>query len=129
MSEEAARELWGIKQVAQCTGLPPSTIRYYDAQFADLLGIERGAGRRRLFPEAAVDRLRHLHHLLRDEGLSLRQARQALAGGGIPAPAGGDELRAEVNRLRAEVEALKHQLAELRDIQARTLALVGGLAR
>ncbi len=128
-----------IKEVARRTGLAPSTIRYYDQQFEEFLGVRRGNGRRRLFDAQAVERLLLVQRLLKEQGLSLRQARQSLSG----APAAQDAqeaagnggegelemLRSEVGRLRAEMEQLERRVRELRDIQQRTLALVGSLTR
>lgn len=128
-------DLLTIKEVARRTGLPPSTIRYYDQQFEEFLGVRRGAGRRRLFEPQAVERLRTVQRLLKDQGLSLRQARRALAGDDpqTPAEAGGGQdlaaLRQEVAALRSEMGALERRLRELKEIQQRTLALVDGLTR
>lgn len=127
-----------IQEVARQTGLPPSTIRYYDQQFEEFLGIGRGNGRRRLFSPQAVERLLRVQSLLRDQGLSLRQARQALADpAALPGAAGSapardpevERLAAEVNGLKAEVAALERRLRELKEIQERTLTLVAGLTR
>lgn len=134
--KQPENKLLTIKDVAASTGLPPSTIRYYDQQFAEFLGIKRGAGRRRMFEAAAVERLLAVHGLLKDRGLSLRQARQALGGGSgeaalagaAPAP-GLAELAEEVARLREEVEALERKMRDMKEIQQRTLALVDGLTR
>ena len=131
--QQTPAPLLSIRQVAQRTGLPPSTIRYYDQQFEDYLDIRRGAGRRRLFSELAVERLLQVQRMLKEEGLSLRQARQALAGqpGAAGAQAGGgrDNLRAQVEELRQEVGALDKKLRDLKDIQQRTLALIDSLTR
>lgn len=126
-----------IKEAARRTGLPASTIRYYDQQFEEFLAVKRGNGRRRLFTPEAVQRLLDIQRLLKDQGLSLRQTRQALAGQASPAaalaapePDGRVEtLRAEVEALRAEVRSLERRLKDLREIQERTLALVGSLTR
>lgn len=133
---QTASKLLTIKEVAEQTGLLASTIRYYDQQFEDFLGIQRGAGRRRMFEPQAVERLRAVHRLLKGKGLSLRQARQALAGqdppGGAPgagADQGASQLTEEVARLRAEVESLDRRLREMKEIQQRTLALIDGLTR
>lgn len=126
-----------IKEAARRTGLPASTIRFYDQQFEEFLAVKRGAGRRRLFTPEAVQRLLDIQRLLKDEGLSLRQTRQALAGQGAPAAAVAapeaagqvDSLRAELESLRAEVRTLEKRLKDLKEIQERTLALVGSLTR
>lgn len=131
--------LMTIRQVAQETGLAPSTIRYYDQQFEEFLGVSRGAGRRRLFSPQAVERLLAVQRLLKDEGLSLRQARQSLASGlaspaaqpmpAAPPAAEVEKLRAELAGLKAEVASLDRRLRDMKEIQERTLALVAGLTR
>jgi DNA-binding transcriptional MerR regulator len=128
-----------IQEVARRTGLSPSTIRYYDQQFEEYLGIRRGGGRRRLFSPEAVERLLRVRDLLKDQGLSLRQARQALGDPHRPLPGAAAtgpardqdlaELRAEVDGLKAEVAALERRLRELKEIQERTLTLVASLTR
>ncbi|MFH1058258.1 MAG: MerR family transcriptional regulator [Pseudomonadota bacterium] len=137
-SEATSSGLMNIHQVAQQTGLAPSTIRYYDQQFEEFLGVQRGNGRRRLFSPEAVERLLQVQRLLKDEGLSLRQARQALADGPAPAapapapaedPAEVPRLRAELAGLKAEVAGLDRRLREMKEIQERTLTLVAGLTR
>jgi DNA-binding transcriptional MerR regulator len=132
--KQPENKLLTIKEVAESTGLPASTIRYYDQQFAEFLDIRRGAGRRRMFEAQAVERLLVVHGLLKDRGLSLRQARQALTKDEA-APAGPEpdpglaELAREVARLKDEVEILERKMRDLKEIQQRTLALVDGLTR
>jgi len=121
-----------IQEVAQATGIAPSTIRFYDQQFEEYLRVKRGPGRRRLFSSDTVERLINLHRLLKEDGLSIRQARQALAGQGTgplghPDSAGG--LQSEIKRLDSELTALKQQVQELKDIQHRILSLLDGLTR
>lgn len=127
-----------IKEAARRTGLSASTIRFYDQQFEEFLAVKRGAGRRRLFTPESLQRLLDIQRLLKYEGLSLRLTRQALAGQ-APAsltrtPAGEtagqvQALAAEVEFLRAGVRALEKRLRDLKEIQKRTLALVGSLTR
>ena len=121
----------GIREVAQSTGIAPSTIRFYDQQFEEYLKVKRGPGRRRLFTPDTLERLINLHRLLKEEGLSIRQARQVLAGEGTEAlsPGNSGRFETEIKRLDDEVSSLKKQVQELKDIQLRTLTLVDGLTR
>lgn len=121
-------EYLGIKQVSLQTGLPASTIRYYDQQFEDFLDLKRGSGRRRLFTKDSVDRLLVVHRLLKEDGLSLRQARKAVLENGSKDPLLGRP-NEEIDQLRREVDDLRRQFNELREIQKRTLALVSGLTK
>ena len=133
MEPSQQKKMLSIKDVAEQTGLAPSTIRYYDQQFEEYLAIKRGAGRRRMFPPESLERLRTVHHMLKEEGLSIRQVRQALFGGAAaPPPADPEqnqELKSEVEALRTELENLKAQMKQLKDIQVRTLSLVDTLTR
>ncbi|MBU1156229.1 MAG: helix-turn-helix domain-containing protein [Proteobacteria bacterium] len=127
----ADKGLMSLKEVVERTGIPAATIRYYDQQFEEYLGITRGAGRRRLFSQKSLGRLGELRRLLKDEGLSLRQARKFLAGDGAgpgDPPQGGD-LQAEVTALRLKVKNLEEQVNRLKEIQSRTLSLVDGLTQ
>lgn len=126
---EPQEKYMSIKEVAERSGIGASTIRYYDQQFEDYLQVKRGSGRRRLFTEASLERLLAVHRILKEQGLSIRQARQALMGDGEAVAPGQSvgRLEAEVTELKSELEGLKHQVAELKDIQARTLALLENL--
>ncbi len=129
------QELMGIKEVAERTGLPASTIRYYDQQFSDYLGVKRGAGRRRLFTPQAVERLLQLQRMLKEEGLSLRQVRQKISGPlpaadpATPPPAELNRCLQEIDEMRDRLNSLEKQVAELKEIQQRTLSLVDRLTR
>ena len=133
-TSQDSQELMGIKEVAERTGLPASTIRYYDQQFSDYLGVKRGAGRRRLFTPQSVERLLELQRMLKEEGLSLRQVRQRISGSAPASPAGPSSAELarclqEIDELRSRLSILERQVAELKEIQERTLSLVDRLAR
>jgi len=121
--------LMSLKEVVTQTGIPAATIRYYDQQFEEYLGITRGAGRRRMFDSASLERLIELRRLLKDEGLSIRQARKLLSNDGQGVSAAGriESLRSEVAGLRAKVASLEEQVKRLKDIQSSTISLVEGL--
>ncbi|MCF8041577.1 MAG: helix-turn-helix domain-containing protein [Desulfarculaceae bacterium] len=133
MDQAAGKDkgLMSLKEVVERTGIPAATIRYYDQQFEEYLGITRGAGRRRLFSQDSLGRLGELRRLLKDEGLSLRQARKLLSGdGGGPGDASRQgSLQDEVAALRLKVQSLEEQVMRLKEIQSRTLALVDGLTQ
>jgi len=123
--------LMSLKEVVAQTGIPAATIRYYDQQFEEYLGITRGAGRRRMFDLGSLRRLTELRRLLKDEGLSIRQARKLLSGDGQGVSAAGqiEALRAEVQALSAKVNSLENQLKSLKEIQSSTISLVEGLTK
>lgn len=124
-----SQNMLGVKQVAEMTSLPPATIRYYDQQFEEYLGVRRGPGRRRLFTPEAVARIEEVRRLLKDEGLSIRQARARLSGSSQTPVKESPPANEEVARLRTEVAELRSQVDQLRDIQVRTMALLEGLTK
>lgn len=130
-SQSSNPQLYGIKEVVQKTGLPASTIRYYDQQFSEFLDVKRGAGRRRLFTPQAIERLLEVQRMLKEEGLSLRQVRQALSGQAAPTAAPGAlaASQPEIAQLKKRVNELERKVDELKEIQKRTLALVDSLTR
>ena len=133
-----------MAQAAERTGLTAGRIRYYDQEFGDFLKIPRGPGSRRLFNDEVVERLTTLKKLLKDEGLSIRQAKAFLGltegpapvitPPGPPAPpsletAGepGADLAGELAELRDEVVRLGKNQEELRGVLTRLVAMVSGL--
>jgi DNA-binding transcriptional MerR regulator len=129
MVSQGSPELWGIKEVAERSGLPQATIRYYDQQFEDYLDLKRGPGRKRLFDAGSLERLQNLRRWLKEEGLSVRQVRTRLSGGGQVGPMGDQALHKELADLRARVGQLEQQMSELREISHRALSLLEGICR
>ena len=119
MGEE---KLLTITEVVEQTGLPASTIRYYDQQFGEFLGIERGSGRKRLFDSQSLKHLEKAHHLLKEEGLSLKQVRQFLQTN-INVGAPGEE----IHDLKRQIKNLEHQLHEVKLIQGKMLNIMDGI--
>lgn len=91
-----------ISEVARRSGLPPSTLRFYEAK-----GLLVSTGRRglhRLFDPGVLDRLA-LIALGRAAGFSLDEIRTMLAPGGRP--------RIDRRRLDARAEAVAARIREL----------------
>lgn len=103
-----------ISQVARRSGLPASTLRYYEEK--GLIASIGRRGLRRLFDPGVVDRLA-LISLGRTAGFSLEEIGAMLAGGGSPQIdrdallAKADELEARIARLSAVREGLRHAAA------------------
>ncbi|MBI2267812.1 MAG: MerR family transcriptional regulator [Armatimonadetes bacterium] len=79
----AVTEPVGIAQVSEATGLPPSTIRFYEKCFPVYLTVQKtkdGKGGRRLYTPDDLQRIREIARLLQEEGLTIRSARTRLEG-------------------------------------------------
>lgn len=103
-----------ITEVARRTGLPASTLRYYEEK-----GLIRSTGRqglRRVFAPGVLDRLA-LVSLGRAAGFSLDEIGRMFAGNGRPRidrkllAAKADDLDATIRKLTAMREGLRHAAA------------------
>lgn len=103
-----------IAEVARRTGLPSSTLRFYENK--GLIVASRGAGGRRHFAPSVLDQL-GLIALGQAGGLSLDEIQAMLSPQGAPRVdralllAKADEMDATVKRLRAMSAGLRHAAA------------------
>lgn len=92
MTAEPDQALYVISVAAELTGLSPQTLRAYEEK--GLMAPERSGGGTRLYSNADLDRIRHIHDLAAG-GLNLEGVRQVLV------------LEAEVVRLKGELDQIK----------------------
>ncbi len=97
-----------IKDAARLTGLPASTLRYYE-QIGVISPISRGASRgHRVYDEDDLDQLTWIA-CLAATGLSVSDMRQYVANGRVGPSAAGEQaelLEAQERRLAVEAEHL-----------------------
>ena len=90
-----------ISVAARLVGMHAQTLRYYER--AGLITPSRSRGRRRLYSQADIARLREIQGLINDLGVNL---------------AGVDvifRMRRRILEMEAEMEAMRRQLQRLRD--------------
>ncbi len=114
-----------IGTVAERTGLPPKTIRYYEE--AGMIAPARGANGYRAFSEQDVMKLGFLARA-RDLGFSLRQCRDLLALWEDRGRASADVRRLAQGHL-AEIEAKIADLVEMRDTLSNLVGACAGDTR
>ena len=114
MAEAAALS---ISEVSRRTGIPVSTLRFYERELSGLFHIRKTAGGHRRYSEADVERFATVRWLSETEGLGLSEVRRAVR-------SRGDEeaLREEVERLTAAhsdlaaaLEALARRVASVEE--------------
>jgi DNA-binding transcriptional MerR regulator len=76
MSDEDAH--FGISEASERTGLPDSTIRFYDREFSDFLSIERGSNNERKFDEEDLRDLEYIRYLIKREDMSVEEVADRL---------------------------------------------------
>ena len=69
---------FSIGRVSKETGLPASTIRFYEKEFSGYLRLTKTPGGHRRFTARDVEKLKRLHRLTHEEGIPLREAREKL---------------------------------------------------
>jgi MerR family transcriptional regulator, heat shock protein HspR len=109
-----------ISAVSRRTGIPVSTLRFYERELSGLFHIRKTSGGHRRYTEADVARFVTVRRLTESEGLSLADVRRVLASRGD-----AEALREEVERVR---EAGAAGSLALRDLERRLEALEARLA-
>ena len=83
-----------ISEVSRRTGIPVSTLRFYERELSGLFHIRKTAGGHRRYSEADVARFATVRRLSESGGLGLSEVRRAVRSRGDEEP-----LREEVERL------------------------------
>lgn len=77
-ADKAAGALRTIGELAQEIGRPQHILRYWETRFPQLRPLTR-AGNRRYYRPEDVALVRRIHHLLADEGYTIRGVQRLLA--------------------------------------------------
>ena len=118
MSATAAQHTYTIKEAAALTGLPASTLRYYES-IGVIAPISRGASsKHRVYDEDDLDQLMWVA-CLAATGMSVGDMREYVANGKLGAAAAGGQielLAAQEKRLGEEAEriGLRQQYVRLK---------------
>lgn len=106
--EKSDRAFRTISEAAEVIGVPQHVLRFWETRFTQLQPLKRG-GNRRYYRPADMALLETIRAMLHDEGLTIRGAQMALAGG---KERGRGTARQEAEAVNAEVpEAVVHVVA------------------
>lgn len=75
--QKIEKHFFTIGEVAELLGESTSTIRYWENQF-DFLNPQRNKKDNRLFTQKDIETVRFIHHLLKEQGLTISGAKQKL---------------------------------------------------
>ncbi|MGH9458964.1 MAG: MerR family transcriptional regulator [Thermoanaerobaculia bacterium] len=112
-----------ISDVHRKTGIPVTTLRFYEKELPDFFQVEKTAGGHRRYTESSVAQFQAIRRMVEQDGLRLGQIRERLTPSGeqgelrrhIDLLLGvHDAMTSEIETLRARVEALEIELARLR---------------
>ena len=79
-TEKSDRAFRTISEAAEVIGVPQHVLRFWETRFTQLQPLKRG-GNRRYYRPADMALLETIRAMLHDEGLTIRGAQLALAGG------------------------------------------------
>jgi DNA-binding transcriptional MerR regulator len=117
-----------ISAVAERTGIPVSTLRFYERELPGLFHIRKTSGGHRRYGAGDVERFAAVRRLTEVEGLGLAEVRRALMSRGD-----SEALREEVERVRdagaADAQALRDLLHRVEALESRIAALEAGPPR
>ena len=99
--------LYTIGEVAEMLGESTSLVRFWANEFPKFIRPERNAKGNRLFRKEDVETLKHIHLLVKVEGLTLEGAAKRLKG----------DRKDVISKARVldSLKAIRRQLEEIRD--------------
>jgi DNA-binding transcriptional MerR regulator len=124
----AAEILLSIRDVEARTGLPVSTIRFYEREFAGFLKPRKTLGGHRRYSEAEIQKFLYIKELIQDKKMPLKKVRQALASENEPSVLRRDldllidvyhQLTEENERLKRGTQELAQRLSRLEEAAGR----------
>jgi len=101
---EEREQIFTISQLEEFTGLPASTLRYYENEFRSYLRIRKTSGGHRRYDRECIQRFLHLKSLIHEKGLSIREVKRSLAADEDPA-----RMREEMDLLLKVTEELTRE--------------------
>ena len=122
--DEAAKSgsMVAIGDVSKATGLPVSTIRFYEKEFGSYLQVVKSSGGHRRFCGDDVEKLKYIHDLVHNKGKSLKEVKTTLVSDRDPAL-----LRRDMDLLLEVFEKLVQENCKLRtalqELNKRVLSL------
>ncbi|HVJ01827.1 MAG TPA: MerR family transcriptional regulator [Sphingomonas sp.] len=114
-AEKAAGALRTIGELAQEIGRPQHILRYWETRFPQLRPLTR-AGNRRYYRPEDVALVHRIHHLLTDEGYTIRGVQRLLAAERAgKAPPAAPAAPAAKGHSSEELRAIRDSLAKALD--------------
>ena len=74
---DLSKKFYKIKEVSDLTGLPQSTIRYWEKEFPEL-APERSRYNQRYFTPKDIETVRIIQYLVKDKGMKIEAAKENL---------------------------------------------------
>ena len=107
-----------ISEVADDLKVEQHVLRFWETKFTQIKPLKRGGGRRYYRPED-VDLLKNIHHLLYQEGYTIKGVQKLLSAsrGNLTARMAGDEPSPIAKAVHKNKDELKSMLDELKSMR------------
>lgn len=100
---------YSMGEVAEMFDVTPALIRHWESQF-DCIKPHRNKKGNRLFTQEDIDKLKHIYHLVKERGMTLKGANQVLKRGKKDDVAQQMELLERLYRIRASLVEVREEL-------------------
>lgn len=112
MSDSSNLKLYySIREVAQLLQMPEHTLRFWEKEFP-MLKPEKNSGGSRKYTQQDVELVRLIHHLVKEQGLTIKAARERLKTSKQQV-VDHQDIVGRLKVIRAELMEIKSKLDEL----------------
>ena len=116
MSENSNLKMYyTTREVAEMVDLPEHTLRFWEKEFPSLKP-KKTAGGARQYTTQDIDLVRLIHHLVKDQGLTIKAARDRLKASKQQV-VDSQEIVSHLRNIRAELTQIMNKLSELNPTQ------------
>ena len=102
---------YSIREVAEMVGLPEHTLRFWEKEISSLKPKKTSGGARQ-YTKQDVELVRLIHHLVKDQGLTIKAARERLKTSRQQV-VNRQEIVSRLRDIRDELMLMKSKLDEL----------------
>lgn len=111
MSDSNTKLYYNIREVAEMMQLPEHTLRFWEKEFPSL-SPKKSSGGTRQYTQQDIDLIRLIHHLVKEQGLTIKAARARLKTSKQKV-VNRQDIVARLKDIRAELMEIKSKLDEL----------------
>ena len=105
---------YNIREVSEMVGVPEHTLRFWEKEIPSLKPKKTSGGTRQ-YAKGDIELVRLIHHLVKDQGLTIKAARERLRTSKQQVVE-RQEIVARLRSIRAELMLMKSKLDELNSL-------------
>ena len=110
-NDESLKMYYTIREVADMVGVPEHTLRFWEKEMPSL-NPKKTSGGTRQYTKQDIELVRLIHHLVKEQGLTIKAARERLKTSKQQV-VNHQEIVARLRNIRTELMVMKAQLDKL----------------